>query len=307
MQTLQQPQREFYVPPSTQVIFVQDFFASELIGGAELTSDAIIQACPYRLFQMHSHSVTESIVLKNKEKVWVFGNQVGVAPWLLDLYRQHNIEYYFFEYDFKACTYRSTKKHELATGRCDCHLLPHGKFMSEWMVGATKLFWCSDGQRDKFYGLYPHLKGRTTDFTQSSTFYPDTVKRLGEIRKRRQSGEIAVQDHWIILNSDSWIKGRDASVQYCRDHSLKYKLVGGVSNDEFIMELASSKGMVFLPLDIDVGSRTLTECKLVGAEPVVNEFVLHAKEDWFNGRSAEDIEAYLLNGPDRFWRQVRSL
>ncbi len=307
MQTLQQPRREFYIPPSTQVIFVQDFFVSELIGGAELTSDAIIQACPYKLFQMHSHSVTESIVLKNKEKLWVFGNQVGVAPWLLDLFRQHNIEYYFFEYDFKPCLYISTKKHELATGACDCHLLPHGKFMSEWMTGARKLFWCSDGQRQKFYNLYPHLKGRTTDFTQSSTFYPDTVKRLGEIRKRRQSGEIVVQDHWIILNSDSWIKGRDVSVQYCRDHGLKYKLVGGVSNDEFIMELASSKGMVFLPLDIDVGSRTLTECKLVGAEPIVNEFVLHAKEDWFNGRSAEDIEAYLLDGPDRFWRQARSL
>ena len=44
--------KEFYIPTKTEVIFVQDFFAKELVGGAELTSDAIIKACPRPLFEL---------------------------------------------------------------------------------------------------------------------------------------------------------------------------------------------------------------------------------------------------------------
>lgn len=308
MQTLQQPRREFYVPPSTQVIFVQDFFVSELIGGAELTSDAIIQACPYKLFQMHSHSVTESIVLKNREKVWVFGNQVGVAPWLLDLFRQHNIEYYFFEYDFKPCIYRSVKKHEISAGKpCDCHLNDYGKFQALWMSNAQKIFWCSNGQKDQFYRIYPELlDGRDPgrDVIQWSTFYPESILKMRALREARQRGEVEVQDRWIVLDSDSWIKGTEASVKYCRENNMNFQLVKGVSNDEFLKLLNTSKGMVFLPADIDVGSRTCQECLLTGAEPITNNNVLPVHEVLYRSGNLVELEHWHLDGPARFWRNV---
>lgn len=295
--------KEFYIPASTEVIFVQDFFAKELIGGAELTSDAIIKACPHKLFELHAHSITETMIRKNKDKIWIFGNQTMTAPHLPQLFIDLNIRYYFFEYDFKPCLFRSTKKHELSAGQCDCHNKQHGLFMANWMTHAKTLFWCSDGQRDKFYGIYPHLKGKTQDFTQSSTFYPETILNLRKIRERKERGEIEVQDRWLILDSESWIKGKSEAVKYCEENNMNYILVGGVTNEQFLEELAKSKGLVFFPRDIDPGSRIVTETKLLNGKPIVNELVLHAKEDWFN-KNVLEIEIYLLNAPDRFWRIV---
>lgn len=295
--------KEFYIPPKTQVIFVQDFFAKELVGGAELTSDAIIKACPIPLFELHAHSITEGMIQKNKDKIWVFGNQTMTPPHLLQKFIDLNIRYYFFEYDFKPCVMRSTRKHELQSGKCGCESTAHGRFMANWMTNAKVLFWCSDGQRDKFYRLYPEFKGRTQDFTQSSTFYPETILNVRKVRERKERGELEVQDRWAILDSDSWIKGTEDAVKYCKERNMEYVLLKNLSNEQFLEELARSKGLVFFPRDMDVGSRITTETKLLGGTPIVNDQVLHATEAWFN-KSIPEIEDYLLDGPSRFWRAI---
>ena len=146
--------KEFYIPPKTEVIFVQDFFAKELVGGAELTSDAIIKACPKKLFELHAHSITETLVKKNKDKLWVFGNQTMVPAHLLQLFIDLQVTYVFFEYDFKPCVMRSVKKHALQAGVCDCNTKPYGKFMAYWITKAKINFWCSDKWRIRRTKVY---------------------------------------------------------------------------------------------------------------------------------------------------------
>ena len=295
--------KEFYIPPKTEVIFVQDFFSKDLVGGAELTSDAIIKACPRPLFELHAHSITESMIVKNQYKIWVFGNQTMTPLHLLQKFIDLRIRYYFFEYDFKPCVVRSTKKHEMETGKCDCHNTPYGRFMANWMSQARILFWCSDGQMEKFYNLYPYLRGTIKNFTQSSTFYPETILNIRKVRERKERGEIEVQDRWAILDSDSWIKGTEDAVKYCEERNMNYVLLKDLSNEQFLEELAKSKGLVFFPRDMDVGSRITTETKLLGGTPIVNDQVLHATEAWFN-KSIPEIEEYLIDGPSRFWRVI---
>jgi len=298
--------KEFYIPPKTQVIFVQDFFASEVVGGAELTSDAIIKACPKQLFQLHSHSVTEAMIKKHHGKIWVIGNQTMIPPHFLQYFIDYNVRFYFFEYDFKPCVLRSTKKHELQAGFCGCEKTTQGRFMAHWMTHAKTLFWCSDGQRDKFYKLFPEFKGKTKDFTQSSTFYPETILNIRKVRERKEAGELVPEDRWAILDSDSWIKGTEDAVKYCKEKNMPYVLLKNLSNERFLEELAKSKGLVFFPRDMDVGSRITTETKLLGGTPIVNDQVLHVTEDWFN-KSIPEIEQYLIDGPSRFWRTIEKI
>jgi len=295
--------REFYIPDSTEIIFVQDFFATDLVGGAELTSDAIIRGCTKKLFQVHGHSLTEGLIRKHQNKIWVFGNQTMVPQHLLQLVLDLGIRYYFFEYDFKPCVMRCTRKHEIQAGICSCHTAHHGRWTANWMTNARVLFWCSDLQRDKFYNLFPHLKGKTKDFTQSSTFYPETILNIRKIRERKERGELTVLDRWVILDSDSWIKGTSDAVQYCKDHGMNYVLLKNLTNEQFLEELAKSKGLVFLPRDIDVGSRITVEAKLLGDETILNDNVLPKFDPWFH-RPLNEIEAYFLEGPSRFWRII---
>jgi hypothetical protein len=171
------------------------------------------------------------------------------------------------------------------------------------MTGAKVLFWCSEKQKEKFYALYPGYRGLTQDFIQGSTFYPETIENIRKIRKKKESGELKVEDRWAILGSSSWIKGTEDAISYCLARDMKYIILEGLNNEKFLEELAKSKGLIFFPRDIDVGSRITTECKLLGGEPIVNDFVLHVTEDWFN-KPIPEIEEYLLDGPNRFWRRL---
>jgi hypothetical protein len=301
--------KEYSIPRLAEFVWVEDFFVEEILGGAELTSDAIIRGCnPQRIKHLHSQSLTETLVKTNQHKTWIFGNQTQVPFYLLHMFMTYNIRYYFFEYDYKPCIYRSIKKHEMESGKpCDCHLKEYGMFMAQWMAGAQKIFWCSTGQKDQFYRIYPELlEGRdpSRDVIQWSTFYPESIMKMRELREARQRGEIEVLDRWIVLDSASWIKGTEDSVRYCRENNMNFQLVKGVSNDEFLRLLSSSKGMVFLPLDIDVGSRTKIESLLVGTESITNNNVLPSFEPLILAGKIDDIESWLLDGPMRFWRNV---
>lgn len=296
--------KEFYIPPKTEAIFVQDFFAKELVGGAELTSDAIIKACPKKLFELHAHSITETLIKKNKDKLWVFGNQTMVPPYLLQMFIDLNVTYVFFEYDFKPCVMRSIKKHALQAGSCECHKQTHGKFMAKWITHAKLNFWCSDGQREQFERLYPEFKDKTKNFTQSSTFYPETILNIRKVRERKERGELVPEDRWAILNSDSWIKGTEDAVKYCKENNMNYVLLKNLTNEQFLEELAKSKGLVFFPRDMDVGSRITVEAKLLGCEVMLNDHVLPKFEPWFSS-PLNEIETYFLDGPSRFWRVIQ--
>lgn len=295
---------EYSIPSTVEVIFLADFFAEDLTGGAELTSEAIINASPFKLFKLHSHSLTESMVLENKDKIWIFGNYVNVKPYLLGLFIKLNIKYYFFEYDFKPCVLRSTIKHQIQTQNpCNCHTNQFGNFNALFMTGAKVLFWCSEKQKEKFYNLYPAYRGTTDDFIQGSTFYPETIENIRKTRAKRESGELKVENRWAILGSSSWIKGTEDAINYCLAKDMKYVILQNLTNEQFLEELAKSNGLIFLPRDIDVGSRITTECKLLGGIPIVNDYVLHITEDWFN-KPIPEIEEYLLDGPNRFWRKI---
>lgn len=53
-------------------------------------------------------------------------------------------------------------------------------------------------------------------------------------------------------------------------------------------------------------SQVRRECILVGAKPIGNENVLPMHEDLIKSGTPEELEAWLLDGPARFWRNIES-
>ena len=78
-----------------------------------------------------------------------------------------------------------------------------------------------------------------------------------------------------------------------------------MTNEQFLEELAKSKGLVFFPRDMDVGSRITVETKLLGGETILNDNVLPKFEPWFY-KPLNEIEAYFLEGPSRFLKIIEN-
>jgi|MDTB01.2.fsa_nt_gb glycosyltransferase involved in cell wall biosynthesis len=291
------------IPDSAQIIFVSDLFAEDHLGGAELTTDAIIKSSPFNVFKLRSKEVNNQTLSQGQGCYWIFGNFSAMDERLIPTIIG-NMRYSIIEYDYKYCMYRSPEKHQAATGSpCNCHNETHGKMMSAFFHGADSLWWMSHVQMEKYKEKFPFL-AQNRNNVLSSVFDDDFFEKIAELFKENNESRKEV---WSIVGSESWIKGVDDSESYCKEKNIEYKTHWKLPYSELLKELSLSKGLVFLPKGGDTCPRIVIEAKLLGCDLVLNENVQHAKEPWFNTTNIKDTLDYLMKSRDRFWKGISAI
>ena len=294
-------QKDLVIPPECNIVFVADVFAEEYAGGAELTTKAIIESAPngVNICKIKASEITEKTIESGYQKYWVFGNYTSLNPNLIPLLVQR-CKYSILEYDYKFCKYRSVEKHKAATGEdCDCHTQMHGKLVSAFMHAAKTVFWMSEKQLVRNVNLFPFLEDQNEGSRQiilSSVFDHHTFATLAELRQNATSN-----GKYIVLGSDSWVKGKEASIKYCEQNDLEYEVLWNLPYPEFLKKLSESEGIVYMPQGGDTCPRMILEAQLLGKTIVVNQNVQHAQEYPFTGGEAQDIWDYLTGRSEHFW------
>lgn len=303
--------KQMKIPDACKIVWVADMFVEDYVGGAELTSEALIESSPFEVFKLHSKDVTMEILEEAHEKYWIFSNFSGVDKNLIPSIVA-NMKYSIVEYDYKYCRYRSPEKHKVAENTdCDCQNEIHGKMISTLFCQARSLWWMSEKQMDKYHTIFPFLSDKNNTVL-SSVFSPKT---LAEIKLLREGSKGKERKGWIVLGSTSWVKGSKVAQNYCDEHNLDYEVVWNLPYQDLLKKLSAAKGFVYLPQGGDTCPRMVIEAKLLGCELILNDDVQHKDEDWFNGvdlpsDDGEDeitkIEQYLYACREWFWNGIRT-
>lgn len=301
---------QIFVNPSklikedVDVIFVADLFEEDYAGGAEMTSEALIQSSNLRIQKVHSRDVNLSVLSQGTKKFWIFGNFSQLNPELIPSIVA-NLKYTVLEYDYKYCRFRSPEKHKATEGKdCDCHTQMNGKLISAFYYGAQALWWMSEKQKNNYHNLFPFLVEKD-NIVLSSVFSRKTLATLKLLRESIAKEE--KNKGWIVLGSQSWVKGFDTAKKWCEDNSKPYEVVWNLPYEKLLAKLASAEGFVYLPAGGDTCPRMVIEAKLLGCELHLNEDVQHKDEEWFNTDDLTSIEEYLLTAPDLFWKVVTKI
>ena len=281
-----------------QIIFVADMFAEQYAGGAELTSEALIDASPELVKKVHARNLTVEFLQENADAFWIFGNFASIN-WSLVPVIAANLRYAVLEYDYKFCLHRSIEKHVHETGQeCDCHKKQLGQLVAAFYQAADAVFWMSDAQRLRYIERFPALLNHRNSIVLSSVFDQQFFDKIEAIKN--SSSE---RSGWVVLGSQSWIKGFDDAVKWCEDNKKRFQSYWDVPYDQMLNTLASAEGFVYLPKGGDTCPRMVIEAKLLGCEVVTNDNVQHASEIWWQG-SPDEICAYLKGRPDVFWDTI---
>jgi len=288
-------------PP--EVVFVSDFFSSDINGGAELTTQALIDSCPLRISHIRSNEINDQHVSDWKNCHWIFGNFANINLDILNIF-SNNMKYSVIEYDYKFCRFRSTEKHKIETGQdCDCHLQDHGKLINHFYSNADSVWYMSEEQMYFHLDRLPDLKIEKCSVL-SSVFDDSFFANIESFN----NDSIGVEKRgWIVLGSDSWIKGKNNAIKYCEDNNLDFQVVWGLKYENLLKKLSTSKGLVYLPNGKDTCPRLVIEAKLLGCELVINDFVQHKNEEWFNFESHDDIKSYLYAARESFWDSIKKI
>ena len=327
------------ISKKTELIFVSDFFVSDLIGGAELTHEAILSKCPFVFETVKSSNVTPKLVEDNKNKYWILGNISQISKESL-VEIATTTKFSRIECDYLYCKFRSSHLHALKTGEeCKCQTTEYGRFVKGLFKRAHRVFFMSEGQLNEYKRVFPVMKNWGDKLVvQGSTFAAETLEHLNtvgnasddEIRQALidlgedpdhdeksytyQDAKIGEtvnakfryknkKDTWVVV-AGSWIKNQQETEQYCKDNNIKYDLIGGVTPyNMFLKVLSQYKGLIFHPKGFDTNPRLTIEAKLLGLELDLNENVQQRGEEWFEG-SREDCLKHLEGLPEKFWKEV---
>ncbi|NBW06490.1 MAG: glycosyltransferase [Caulobacteraceae bacterium] len=293
------------IDSQTQIVFVADLFANDYSGGAELTTEALVEEAPFIVQKIHSKDVNLSALSQGKDKFWVFGNFAQLNPELIPSIVA-NLKYAILEYDYKYCKFRSPEKHTAATGSpCDCHEQMTGKLVSAFYYGATSLWWMSEGQKQRYHSLFPFLAEKD-NVVLSSVFSKKTLGLLKWLRGQAETSSTPRQG-WIVLGSQSWVKGFEAAKAWCEAEGKKYEVVWDLPYDQVLEKMAHAEGFVYLPAGADTCPRMVIEAKLLGCKMHLNDNVQHASEEWFATDNLDDIHDYLFSAPGLFWKGIRAI
>lgn len=287
------------IPHDCDIVFVADAFVNDFVGGAELTSDALITSSPFKVHKIYSRDVDIKLLESGVDKFWIFGNYASLDMSLIPTIVA-NMNYSIIEYDYKYCRYRSPEKHAANEGTpCNCHVEQHGMFISAFMHGAKSLWWMSERQKAVYEKLFPTLRGKKSTVL-SSVFDESTFALINLIN----TNPSPTRSGWIVLGSPSWVKGADAAAQWCQQQGHNYEVVWGLDYHSLLTRLASAEGFVYLPHGSDTCPRMVIEAKLLGCKLHLNENVQHACEEWFN---ADDVTcmSYLYMARQRFWNGTK--
>lgn len=277
-----------------KIIFVADLFVEQYIGGAELTTEALLEKNEkFEFVKINSNLINIDFINANKQNKWIFGNYNNLDP--LCMFKiMKEISYYIIEYDYKFCKIRNPTLHYMLDGNCLCEKTEKGKLISLFMKNSKIIFFMSEKQRNIYLNKFSYLNKDKT-IILSSVFKKEDLDYIKNIQKIKNN-------KWLIFNSEYPLKGTKQSIEYAKLHKLDYELVSNIQHKEMLDKLSISKGLIFLPIGEDTCPRLVIEAKLLNCEIICNENVQHNEESWFLNK--ETIMEYLEKRVGFFWSKI---
>ena len=279
-------------------IFVADLFAEQYPGGAELSTQALIESKEGEVIKINSQQLTSEIINHFKNDYWIFFNFSALDQKLIHVLMS-TVRYSIVEYDYKFCKFRSIEKHKIETGSdCNCHNENHGQTIFNFFNYSDHIFWMSNAQKIRYIDRFPSLLSHKSTIL-SSIFSRDFFNKIDNIRNSSSK----VKNGWITLGSASWIKGYDDAVSWCKENNKDYETVWNIPYDQMLDKLSNAEGFIYLPRGGDTCPRMIIEAKLLGCEVITNDNVQHTSEQWFAGNE-KSICDYLIERPKVFWDTI---
>ena len=301
----QDPNKDLTVPADCKYIFINDFFSNDLLGGAEITTDSLISYFENQnqIYKINSHLANENFIVENLDKVFIVGNFSNLSVQSINKLVMFG-KYVNIEYDYKFCKHRSIEKHKFVEKKeCDCYTQNIGNIVSTFYSNSQHIFWMSEEQKNIYNSKFQNIKNFKNQTVLSSVFSKDTLEILSNLNKNRE----VLYNEFVVLGSDSWVKGKDASEQFCKINNIKYKILNNLSHENFLNEISKYEGLVYIPNGSDTCPRMIIEAKLIGLKIYINNFVQHANESWFNTSNLNLIKNYLEKKPLEFWNILSSI
>ena len=204
----------------TEYVFVSDLFHQQYAGGAELSLKTLFESAPGSVTLANSSMVNDEFIDFYRDSKWVFGNIADLSSDVIAQLIKENIEYSFIEFDYKLCKHRNPVLYDFVEGEtCDYSKTDRGLAIQEFIRNSKSTFFMSEEQRRIYQEHLPETSDANTHIL-SSLFDDHFFERINTLNTKYEGQPR--DDKWLVLGSNSWVKGALPSENWCKENNIPY-------------------------------------------------------------------------------------
>ena len=263
----------------TEVVYISDFFLSDLIGGGELNDHELCKELESRNVQVkkiRSHKLMANQI--TKKNFYIISNFINLNEKAKDKLK-HDCNYVIYEHDHKYLTTRNPAIYNNYKAPKE-HLINVGFYKS------AKAVFCQSSFHEKIVNCNLSL---SNTFNVSGNLWSkeslEIMEGLGKNEKKSR---------YSILNSRIGHKNTSETLNYCVAKGLEYELISSGNYYEFLSMFSKKIKFIFLPKTPETLSRVVVEAKMMNVGIVTNKRVGASFEPWFNMKG-EDLILFMEN------------
>jgi len=249
-----------------KIVFISDFFETDLIGGAELNDGVLIEYLIKSGFEVEcvkSNTLTfDKAVLNNN---YIISNFVGLKERVKQVIMLK--KYIIYEHDHKYLKNR------------DPSIYP--KFKAPETEIINKQFYEKAEKVIVLSKICKQVIEKNLNLTNvvsiGCSLWSD--KKLDFIEALLE--EKKTKDYCIIKSSNP-IKGTKEAIQFCNAKNYSYDLIGPTSEKDLLAQMSKYEHFVFIPKVLETLSRVVVEAKMLECKVLTRKNLIGAaSEDWF--------------------------
>ena len=260
-----------------KILFISDFYANEILGGAEVCNDFLIKSLMSKNISIDiikSANVTKQII--NNYNFYIVANFFQLSEENKQyFYNFKNNNYVIYEHDHK---YVSTNNPTLFPN----FLIDEEYIINKKFYKNAKAVLCQSKihsqimQKNLLINNIINLAGNLWD-----------EKSLELLIKNKDNEKII---EYGILETNNKNKGMINAIDYCKNYNISYCLIPLQNYESFIQSLSKVKNLVFFPQWLETFSRVSVEAKILNCKLITNKLIGAASEDFMKLSSNEIID-----------------
>ena len=251
----------------TKIVFISDFFADEIRGGAELCNDALIGLLRdrYTVETIKSALVTPDLLLNNLDSFFIIAN-FFMLPEAFKYAFADKTKYVILEHDHKYVNSNNPSLYK-------DFLAPETQIINKHFYAAAQAVMCQSKkhasvvQKNLLLNNIISLSGNIWTDKQLKTL-EDNLDTKKDIK-------------YALLRSNNKNKGMPAAIGFCQKNNLPFEYLEPQPFESFVANLARVEHLVFFPQWLETYNRLSIEARILGCKLITNNLIGAASEDYF--------------------------
>lgn len=268
-----------------QLVYVSDFFVSDVAGGAEINDDVLLEKLNkqnIKIVKFRSNEITPNDIhfyIKNNF-IFLISNFINLSQENKKILQIYKNKYSIIEHDHKYLVTRNPACY-------DNFLAPQEHMINREFYENAKNVFC---QSIKHYEIVKNnLKINNIHNLGCSLWNEQQINLL------RENCNNVKNNKTIILNSSNLIKGFTDALQYCIDNKINYDVLETTDYENYVTQISKYEKIVLFPKSFETFNRTLLEARMLNVKVITNNLNGCAYEGWFKENKGISLINFVEN------------